>query len=174
MQFCNTSLRRRGQRSVALNHNVVARRPSTNHGTQQSALTQKLRQNTSYLQLGGVNIRLYTAMTIFAQRFNICSSKFETEYGAFRPARVYATGNSDCWSFCCKCKHVDSSRQQRKDKLDVISEICNLQQNAQLVGEIIPRKSHKFEQKSRKTMQISTFFNWHLWCWLRFMVLNWL
>jgi len=24
-------------------------------------------------------------MTIFAQRFNICSSKFEREYGAFRP-----------------------------------------------------------------------------------------
>jgi len=35
---------------------VVARRASTNHGTQQSALTQKLWQNTSYLQLGGIII----------------------------------------------------------------------------------------------------------------------
>jgi len=43
MQFCNTSLRRWGQRSVALHRYVVARRSSTNHGTQQSPLTQKRR-----------------------------------------------------------------------------------------------------------------------------------
>jgi len=47
-QFCNT-IRQRGQRSVALNHYVVARRASTNHGTQLSALAQKLRQNTNYI-----------------------------------------------------------------------------------------------------------------------------
>jgi len=38
MQFCHTSLRQRGQRSVALNHYVVARRASTNHGTHYSAV----------------------------------------------------------------------------------------------------------------------------------------
>jgi len=41
---------------------------------QQSALTQKFWQNTNYLQL--IN-RLYAVTAIFAQRFNICSSKFE-------------------------------------------------------------------------------------------------
>jgi len=94
MQFCNTSLRQRGQRSVALNHYVVARRVSTNHGAQQSAPTQKLRQNTNHLQLGEMNNRHHAVMTIFAQRFNICSSKLERGYGAFRP-HVYAPGNND-------------------------------------------------------------------------------
>jgi len=41
---------------------------------QQSALTQKFWQNTNYLQL--IN-RLYAVAAIFAQPFNICSSKFE-------------------------------------------------------------------------------------------------
>jgi len=35
--------------------------------TQQSALTEKLRQNTSYLQLGGINNLFYAVMTVFAQ-----------------------------------------------------------------------------------------------------------
>ena len=48
-----------GQRSVTLNHYVAAQRASTNHGTQQSALTQKLRQNTNYVQLGGMINWLY-------------------------------------------------------------------------------------------------------------------
>jgi len=43
----------------------------------QSALTQKHRQNANFLQLGGIINRLYAVMTIFAQRFNICSSKLE-------------------------------------------------------------------------------------------------
>jgi len=42
--------------------------------TQQSALTQKLRQNASCLQLGGMINRLYAVMTTFAQLLNICSS----------------------------------------------------------------------------------------------------
>jgi len=82
----NTSLRQRVQCSVALNHYLVARRASTIHGTQQSVLKQKLRQNTSYLQLGGMNNRLYSTMTIFAQQFNICSFKCEGEYGAYHPS----------------------------------------------------------------------------------------
>jgi len=45
--------------------------------TQQSALTQKLWQNTNYLQLGGMIDGVYAVVTIFAQRFNICNSKFE-------------------------------------------------------------------------------------------------
>jgi len=40
MQVCNTSDQHR-KRSVALNYYVLARRSSTNHSIQQSALTQK-------------------------------------------------------------------------------------------------------------------------------------
>jgi len=45
--------------------------------TQHSALMQKLQQNTNHLQLDGMINWVYTVMTVFAQRFNICSSKFE-------------------------------------------------------------------------------------------------
>jgi len=63
--------------SVALNSYVATDAPQQTRGTQQSPLAQKRRQNTSYLQLGGINNnRLYAIMTIFAQGFNICSSKF--------------------------------------------------------------------------------------------------
>ena len=55
---------------------TVTRRTSTNH-TQHSALTQKFRQNTNYLQIGGMNNWLYAVLTIFAQQSNFCSSKFE-------------------------------------------------------------------------------------------------
>ena len=80
MQFCNTSFCQRGQHSVALNHYVVARRASTNHDTQQSALTQKLRQYTNYISTVQQNDnRLYEVMTSFVQRLNICSSKSARE-----------------------------------------------------------------------------------------------
>jgi len=39
------------------------------------ALTQKLWQNTSYLQLSGLNNWFYVVITIFAQHVNIYSSK---------------------------------------------------------------------------------------------------
>jgi len=39
------------------------------------ALTQKLWQNTSYLQLSGLNNWFYAVITIFAQHLNICSPK---------------------------------------------------------------------------------------------------
>jgi len=75
MQLCNTSDQRR-KRSVALNYYVLARRSSTSHTTQQSALTQKYWQNTSY-QLGGMNNWLYAVMTISAHWFNMCSHIWE-------------------------------------------------------------------------------------------------
>jgi len=62
--------------------------------TQQSVLTQKLRQNTNYLQLGGIINWLYAVTTIFAQRFNIYSSKFEST-APFDLPSGYAPGNSD-------------------------------------------------------------------------------
>jgi len=62
--------------------------------TQPSALTQKRRQNTNYLQLGGMIKWLYAVMTIFAQRFNICGSKFERSTAPIAPPG-YAPGNSD-------------------------------------------------------------------------------
>ena len=46
MQLCNISDQRR-KRSVTLNYYVLAWRSSTNHSTQQSALTQKYWQNTA-------------------------------------------------------------------------------------------------------------------------------
>jgi len=67
---------------LSLNY-YTARRASTKRGAPVSATTQKLRQNTSYLQLGGINNWLYTVMTIFAQRFNICNQKLGTDR-AFR------------------------------------------------------------------------------------------
>jgi len=78
-RFYNTSLRQRGQPSVALNdYDVVARRAAANHGTHSAVSSKrKLQQNTSYLQLGGMINWLDAVMTILAQRFNICSSKFE-------------------------------------------------------------------------------------------------
>jgi len=63
--------------------------------THQSALSQKVRQNTNYLQLGGMINRLYAVMTIFALRFSICSSKFESGTGPIAPPG-YAPGNSYC------------------------------------------------------------------------------
>jgi len=39
------------------------------------ALTQKLWQNTSPLQLSGLNNWFYVVITIFAQHFNVCSPK---------------------------------------------------------------------------------------------------
>jgi len=69
---------------------MVARRASTNHvrTTQQSVLT------TNYLKLGGMIDWLYAVMTIFAQLFNICSSKFERSRALFDPPG-YAPGNTD-------------------------------------------------------------------------------
>ena len=70
MQFSNTS-DQRGKRSLALNYYVLARRSSTKHSTQQSALTLQYWQNTSYLH-GGMN-RLIAVMAISAHWFNIFS-----------------------------------------------------------------------------------------------------
>jgi len=39
------------------------------------ALTQKLWQNTRYLQLSGLNNWFYMVITIFAQHLNMCSPK---------------------------------------------------------------------------------------------------
>ena len=57
-----------------MNYYVLARRSSTKHGTQQSALTLKYWQNTSY-QRGGMN-RLYAVMTISAH-WCVCSHIWE-------------------------------------------------------------------------------------------------
>jgi len=68
---------------------------SSNAEYQLSANFGKIRAIYS-LVLGGIINRLYAVMTIFAQWLNICSSKFEREYGAFHPPG-YAPGNSDWW-----------------------------------------------------------------------------
>ena len=125
-------------------------------------LTLKLRQNTSYLQLGEMNNRIYAVMKIFAQRFNICSPKF----GCTTPP--FASNWLHAWQqwllvagwfslFCCNWKLIDSSRWSRKDKFGMVNEIGNRQQNAWLIGWIILLKSHKSEQKSNLQVQIFYF-----------------
>jgi len=103
--------------------------------TQQSALTQNLRQNANYLQLGGVVNWLYAVMTIFAQRFNICSSNFERSTVPIALLVTHRATATDghmflSSSFCCKCKPLDSSRRSRKDKFVMVSKLCNQQHNA--------------------------------------------
>jgi len=80
---------------------------------------------------------LYAVMTIFAQRFNIFSSKFDRSTALIAPPG-YAPGNSDWWpygfvlSLYLQVQTVDSSRGPRKDNLVMFSEVCNQQQ--QCVG----------------------------------------
>jgi len=62
--------------------------------THQSALPQKLRQNTNYLQLGGMINWLYAVMTIFVQRFNIYRPKFVRSAAPITPPN-YAPDDSD-------------------------------------------------------------------------------
>jgi len=61
------------------------------------ALTQKLWQNTSYLQLSGLNNWFYAVITIFAQHLNMCSPKLWND-GAFYPhlATRQATVSDGC------------------------------------------------------------------------------
>jgi len=54
--------------------------------SQQSALTQKPRENVIYLQLDGMINWLHAAMTIFVQQFSICSSKFERSAAPIVPS----------------------------------------------------------------------------------------
>jgi len=63
-----------------------------------SGLTQEYWQNTSYLQLGGMNNWFYAVMTMFAQRFNSWSPKFGGRR-RLSPSRGYAPGNTD-WQLC--------------------------------------------------------------------------
>ena len=64
--------------------------------TQQSALTQKLWQNTNYLQLGGMIDGVYAVVTIFAQRFNICNSQFERIMTPIVPLVTRLATVTDC------------------------------------------------------------------------------
>ena len=60
------------------------------------ALTQKLWQNTSYLQLSGLNNWFYVVITIFAQHLNICSPKL-MEWRRLLPPPGDASTNSYWW-----------------------------------------------------------------------------
>ena len=97
------------------------------------ASTQKLWQNTSYLQLSGLNNWFYVFTTLFAQHLNICSPKL-VEWLRLLPPPGDASGNSLMmavwfWTFCWNCKPVDNSRWPWKDKFGMVSEICNRQKN---------------------------------------------
>jgi len=60
------------------------------------ALTQKLWQNTTYLQLSGLNNWFYVVITIFAQHLNICSPKLVDWRRLLLPPGD-ASGNSYWW-----------------------------------------------------------------------------
>jgi len=140
MQFCNTSIRQRGQRSVALNHYLVARRTSTNHGTKQSALTQKLRQSTNYIYSLADGLLACTRSWPFLLNGSIFSVQKLRGVRRLSPLLVthlatLTIGHMiSSWSFCCKCKPVDSSRGPRNEKFGMVREMCNQQQNALLIG----------------------------------------
>jgi len=93
MQLCNTS-DQRGKCSVALNYYVLAWRSSTKHSTQQSALTPKYWQNTSY-QRGGMN-RLFAVMTISGHWFNIYSQIWEGVRRLSPPLVTWLATVTDC------------------------------------------------------------------------------
>jgi len=98
--------------------------------TQQSALTEKLRQNTSYLQLGGINNLFYAVMTVFAQSNGaVFAIQNLRRVWRFSPHLVTPlatlTDGHVVLIFYCNCKAVDSSRRPRKDKFGMVSETCN-------------------------------------------------
>ena len=79
MQFCNTLLRQRRQSSVALNHYVVERRASTNHGAHYSAVSSNAETSAKY-QLSTAWWNDWLAARghdNFSQWFSMCSSKFD-------------------------------------------------------------------------------------------------
>ena len=78
------------------------------------ALTQKLWQNTSYLQIGGLINWFYVVIKFFSQHLNICSPKLG-EWLRLLPQPGYTSGNSYWWfwSFCCNWKPVGNSRWPR-------------------------------------------------------------
>jgi len=112
MQLCNAS-DQRGKGNVALNYYVLARRFATKHSTQQSPLTLKYWQNTSY-QRGGMN-RFYAVMTISAHWFNICSHISEgvrrlslplvTCLATVTDRRIAGVGNLRVGNKRTPCKH---------------------------------------------------------------------
>ena len=59
-------------------------------------LTQKLWQNTSYLQFGGLNKWIYAVIASFAQHLDICNPKLG-KWRSLPPPPGYASGNSDWW-----------------------------------------------------------------------------
>jgi len=131
MQFCNTSLRQREQRSVALNHYVVAWRTSTNYVTQQPSLTQKV----WYYSLVEWIIGCTRSWQFLLNGSIFAVQNLRGGTAPFVPLVMrLVTVTDGCvvlsWSFVGTCKPVDSSRRPRKDKFDVVREICNRQQNA--------------------------------------------
>jgi len=76
------------------------------------ALTQKLWQKTSYLQLSALNNWFYVVITNFAQHY--LQSKIEGMTGPFAPTWLHVSQQLLMamwfWTFSCSCKPVDNSR----------------------------------------------------------------
>jgi len=81
MQFCNTSLRQRGQRSIGSLRGSTKRLNKPRYSAVSSNAETSVKYQISTAWWNEYN-RLYAIMTIFAQRFNICR-KFEREFGAY-------------------------------------------------------------------------------------------
>jgi len=127
MQLCDTS-GQRGKRRVAMNYYALARRSSTKHSTQRSALTRLVHGNgismgipwvTSHgmgrdrhkLLWDGNGTDKYVPWTTLAltlkywqntsYQLGFTRSWHEREYGAFLPLPGYVPSNSD-WSPYCR------------------------------------------------------------------------
>ena len=96
------------------------------------ALTQKLLQNTYYLQLSGWNNWFDVVITIFAQHEHLQSKIGEMTLSfapTWRRVRQQLLMGLWFWTFCCNCKPVDNSLWPWKDKFGMISETCNRQKS---------------------------------------------
>jgi len=99
------------------------------HATQQSASTQKLRPNTSYLQLGGLNNLFYAVMTVFAQKNgSIFAVRNSRGVRRFSPpplvTRLAAMTDGNVFlSLLPQLETLDSSRRPQKVKFRMASEI---------------------------------------------------
>jgi len=99
-KFCREMvlLKQLAQASTSFSWNFLYLAPISPPLRTPIALTQKLCQNTSFLQLGGLIDWFYVVITIFAQHLNICSPKL----GKWRcrlPPPGYTSGK--CYGWLC-------------------------------------------------------------------------
>jgi len=109
--------------------------------TQQSALTQRPPQNTNYIY--SLVEWLIGCTRSWQFLFNGSIFAVQNLGGVRRLSPLLVTHLTTVtdnhmflsWSFCCKCKPIDSLRRSRKDKFGMVGEICNQHQMRSLLAE---------------------------------------